>query len=169
MPTLLIMERRFAVKTGELVSFEYELAGAGSRFIALMIDSLIQILALTLLLVVSALQQWQLAKIVNMSEKGGGPYLAAFVLLLLFIIFFGYFIIFEIVWHGQTPGKRLLHIRVVRDGGQRSDPVTIVTRNLIRIVEAGLFFYFISFIVMVISPENKRLGDYAAGTIVIRD
>ena len=89
--------------------------------------------------------------------------------LAIFVLFFCYFILFELVWSGQTPGKRALGIRVVRDEGFPVDAGAAVIRNLVRIVEAGLGFYVISAVVTLLSPENKRLGDFAAGTIVVRD
>jgi hypothetical protein len=86
-----------------------------------------------------------------------------------FMLFFGYFIIFEWRWGGRTPGKRLLGIRVVRDGGFPLDFTSAVVRNVVRIVETALGFYLVSAIVTLLSPENKRLGDMAAGTLVVRD
>jgi uncharacterized RDD family membrane protein YckC len=85
------------------------------------------------------------------------------------MIFFGYFVLFEAFWNGQTPGKKLLGIRVVRDGGYPLDFMASLIRNLIRIGELGLGFYAISVVVAVLSPENKRVGDLAAGTIVVRE
>ena len=87
----------------------------------------------------------------------------------MFLIFFGWFIIFETWWSGRTPGKRALGLRVVRDGGFPIDAGAAVIRNLVRIVEMVLGFYLLSAISALISRENKRLGDFAAGTIVVRD
>jgi uncharacterized RDD family membrane protein YckC len=88
--------------------------------------------------------------------------------LAMFLLFFGYFIIFEWRWNGGTPGKRLLGIRVVRDGGFPVDFTAAVVRNVVRIPE---FFtgYAISAVATLLSPRNRRLGDMAAGTIVVRD
>jgi uncharacterized RDD family membrane protein YckC len=93
----------------------------------------------------------------------------AIIAAILFLVFFGYFIAFEAFWNGQTPGKKLLGIRVVRDGGYPLDLGGSFLRNLIRIGEVTLGFYAISAVVSLLSPENKRLGDMAAGTIVVRD
>src|SRR5260370_3675981 len=76
--------------------------------------------------------------------------------------------LFETLWNGQTPGKRLLGIRVVRDGGYPIDLGSSVLRNLIRIPELALG-YSLSAISVLVSSQNKRLGDLAAGTIVVRD
>jgi hypothetical protein len=76
---------------------------------------------------------------------------------------------FEAFWNGQTPGKKLLGIRVVRDGGYPLDFGGAFLRNLIRIAEETLGFYTLAAISSLLSPENKRIGDYAAGTIVVRE
>lgn len=86
-----------------------------------------------------------------------------------FLLFDGYFIIFEWLWSGRTPGKRLIGIRVVRDGGFALDFTSSVIRNAIRILEFALGFYAISALATLLSPRNRRLGDMAAGTIVVRD
>jgi len=87
----------------------------------------------------------------------------------MFMVYFGYFIVFEWRWAGRTPGKRLLGIRVVRDGGFPLDFTSAVIRNLVRILEAGFGFYAVSALSTLLSPLNRRLGDMAAGTIVVRD
>jgi uncharacterized RDD family membrane protein YckC len=92
-----------------------------------------------------------------------------FSVLILAALFIGYFIIFEWRWNGRTPGKRLLGIRVVRDGGFPLDFTAAVIRNVVRILEAALGFYAISAISTLLSPSNRRLGDMAAGTLVVRD
>lgn len=93
----------------------------------------------------------------------------ALIVTILFLVFFGYFILFEAFWNGQTPGKKMLGIRVVRDGGYPLDLGGSFIRNLIRIGEVALAFYTVSAIASLLSSENKRLGDMAAGTIVVRD
>ncbi|MBV8244345.1 MAG: RDD family protein, partial [Candidatus Eremiobacteraeota bacterium] len=93
----------------------------------------------------------------------------AAVAFVLFAIYFGYFILFEAFWNGQTPGKRLLGIRVVRDRGMPLDLTSSFVRNVVRTVEFSLGFYAIAAVSTLLSSENKRLGDYAAGTIVVRD
>jgi len=167
------MDRTIAVRTPESIAFDYELAGLGSRFLAVILDMLIQIICALLLL-------WGMAALAIRFSAGESlrtsvpsrtvESLAIAVLVLLaFVIFFGYFIIFEVAWNGQSPGKRLVGIRVVRDGGFPIDFISSLVRNLIRIVELGLGFYAISAISTLLSAQNKRLGDFAAGTIVVRD
>ncbi len=93
----------------------------------------------------------------------------AFIITIVFVIYFGYFIIFETFWNGQTPGKKLMGLRVVRDGGYPADFASIAIRNVIRVGEAVAGLYAISAVAALMSPENKRLGDMAAGTLVVRD
>ncbi len=95
--------------------------------------------------------------------------MVAIVAAVLFAVFFGYFIAFETFWNGRTPGKKIMGLRVVRDGGYALDFTASAIRNLIRVGELLVGFYAVSAIASVLSPENKRLGDMAAGTIVVRD
>jgi hypothetical protein len=94
-------------------------------------------------------------------------------ILILFLIFSGYFIFFEWLWDGQTPGKRLLKLRVIRDDGR---PITLweaIARNLLRVFDAvpGFFLpiYSIGLIVIFLSNRDQRVGDVFAGTVVIRE
>lgn len=163
------MERSVDVRTGEAVVIRYELAGLGSRFLALSLDMMAQALILAAIFIGIALSARALGRAGNVLGKNAEAWAIAFVILLLFLVFFGWFIIFEAWWSGRTPGKRALGLRVVRDGGFPIDPGASVIRNLVRIAEAALGFYLLSAISALISKENKRLGDLAAGTIVVRD
>ena len=87
----------------------------------------------------------------------------ALVVTIVFVILFGYFIVFEALWNGQTPGKKLLGLRVVRDGGYPIDFGASLIRNLIRVGEWILGYYLLAAVSALLSPENKRLGDIAAG------
>jgi uncharacterized RDD family membrane protein YckC len=103
------------------------------------------------------------------SHKAAESMAIAFVIVIAFLVLFGYFIVFEAIWNGQTPGKKLVGLRVVRDGGHPIDFGASLIRNLIRVGEWIFGYYLLAAISAVLSPENKRLGDYAAGTIVVRD
>ncbi len=160
------MDRTLEVRTPESIAFSYELAGVGSRFLAVAIDLTIQI-ALLLLLV------WGASSMHLHFPRGAGRlayniWLGGLVAIV-FLLFYGYFIVFEAFWNGQTPGKRILGIRVVRDGGYPVDFMASLIRNLIRVGEMLVGFYAISAVVAVLSPLNKRIGDLAAGTLVIRE
>jgi len=166
------LERWVTVRTPEAVAFSYELAGLGSRFLALFIDTIAQALIVIVLLVAvgtGATRAHLTATTLHVDPKTFQSTVLAVAVLLFFTIFYGYFVFFEKVWNGQTLGKKLLGIRVVRDGGYPVELMDSIVRNLIRVLEMSLGFYFISAVSMVLSSENKRLGDYAAGTIVVRD
>ena len=163
------MERTVEVRTGEAVAIRYELAGLGSRFLAVMVDMIAQFAIVVVLFVALALGAPVLAKIVPVAGKNVTAWGIALLVAFLFLIFFGWFIVFETWWSGRTPGKRALGLRVVRDGGFAIDLGAAVIRNLIRIAEVALGFYTLSAVSALISNENKRLGDFAAGTIVVRE
>ena len=156
------MERSLEIRTPESIAISYELAGLGSRFLAVFIDLLVQGAVLVLVTTL----------VVTFAAKGSArtsPWIVAAYIIVTFMIFFGYFIVFEWAWRGQTPGKKAIGIRVVRDGGYPVDFLTVTIRNIIRAIEFGLGFYLISAISTLVSKENKRLGDFAAGTIVVRE
>jgi len=171
------MERNVEVPTGESVAITYELAGLGSRFLAVFIDMAIQVtIALSVLLFFA----WLGSAIPNSSayksqpatrdaEKIGEAIAIAVFVFAGFLLFFGYFILFEWRFEGRTPGKRLLGIRVVRDGGFPLDFTAAMVRNIVRILEVALGFYVVSAVSTLLSPLNRRLGDLAAGTIVVRE
>ena len=93
----------------------------------------------------------------------------ALVVLLVFAIGWGYFIFFELIWNGQTPGKRAVGIRVLT---VRGEPVTLVhslVRNLLRLIDALPSAYMVGIISILVTSRSQRLGDLAAGTIVVRE
>ncbi|MBV9233558.1 MAG: RDD family protein [Candidatus Eremiobacteraeota bacterium] len=169
------MDRTIDVRTPESIAFSYELAGLGSRFLALALDQLIQIAVLLALFAGFALAlshvppQTRLHMLTSSRVNVVKSIALAIVIIVVFMVLFGYFIIFETLSNGQTPGKRVLGIRVVRDGGYPLDFGASLVRNLIRVGEAMVGYYALSAISMLLSRENKRLGDLAAGTIVVRD
>jgi uncharacterized RDD family membrane protein YckC len=171
------MERHVEVSTGESVAITYELAGLGSRFFAVFIDMAIQF---TVAVVALLLLAWLGSALPNGAsgaktgvahdfDKVGTAIVVAVLVFASFLLFFGYFILFEWRFEGRTPGKRLLGIRVVRDGGFPLDFTAAMVRNVVRILEVALGFYAISAVCMLLSPLNRRLGDLAAGTIVVRE
>ncbi|HEY9084581.1 MAG TPA: RDD family protein [Candidatus Tyrphobacter sp.] len=166
------MDRSVEVRTPESVAFAYQLAGLGSRFLAVIVDITLQYLLILALFFGLAFVADRLARLPG--NHTAPSHFAAnvgigIVLFVLFMILFGYFILFEAFWNGQTPGKKLLGIRVLRDGGYPIDFTASLIRNLIRVGEELLGFYLLAAISALISSENKRIGDYAAGTIVVRD
>jgi uncharacterized RDD family membrane protein YckC len=167
------VDRTLEVRTPESIAFNYELAGLGSRFLALVVDQAIQITALVAIFggIILAAARVQAARhgAPPIADKFATSLAVALLVAIVFGIMFGYFIVFEAMWNGQTPGKRVLGLRVVRDGGYPIDFGASLIRNLIRVGEQLLGYYLLAAISALISPENKRLGDIAAGTIVVRD
>ncbi len=166
------MERDLAIRTPESITLRYELAGLGSRFLAVFADLVLQILVVVIVAIVAAIlhvRQSGITAALHLPAAAANAVLLALAIAGIFVVFFGYFIVAEWRFNGRTIGKRLVGIRVVRDGGAPIDPLAAIIRNFVRVIEAGLFFYGISAIVTLVSKENKRLGDYAAGTIVVRD
>ena len=166
------MDRTVDVRTPESIAFSYELAGLGSRFLALMVDQVIQIgtlIAIFLGIILAASRVPNRHVVAAASDKVAQSAAIALIVAVVFIVMFGYFIVFEALWNGQTPGKRLLGLRVVQDGGYPIDFGASLIRNLIRVGEQIVGYYILAAISALISPENKRLGDLAAGTIVVRD
>jgi uncharacterized RDD family membrane protein YckC len=148
---------RYIIDTPEHVEFGYEIAGIGSRVLAALIDTtLVGVVILFLALVA--------ANIFRLSEPGVAIILSAAAL---FVI--AYYIIFERLWVGQTPGKRALGIRVVQSEGR---PVTMagsIIRNFIRLIDFAPSFYGIGTVSMFVDRRIRRLGDLAAGTLVVQD
>ncbi len=146
------------VETPEHVVIDYDIAGLGSRSLAALIDSaIIAALAFALLLTMALLS----ARI--------GRLVLPIASFSLFALVWGYFALFEGFRDGQTPGKRWMGIRVIRDTGH---PVTMgeaATRNLIRIVDFLPPPYLLGILFVAFHPRGKRLGDLVAGTVVVRD
>jgi uncharacterized RDD family membrane protein YckC len=166
------VERTLEVRTGESIGIRYELAGLGSRFLAVGIDLIIQLCVTLAVLIALLILSKPLAAAPGLPavvSKTGRAVFIAIAVVAVFRLYFGYFIIFELWWSGRSPGKRALGIRVVRDAGFPIDVGAGTIRNLVRVLEFGLGFYALSAVSAILSPQNKRLGDYAAGTIVVRD
>lgn len=160
------------VVSPESVTFTYDVAGLGSRFAALAVDHGLQLLALFALLAVatgSAIIEPAIYLPGRAREMGLGLWVWAVVVLLTFVVLWGYFVFFELVWNGQTPGKRLFGLRVVRAGGYPVDFAASAVRNLVRYADMLPGTYSVGAICMFLSRQWQRLGDYAAGTLVVRD
>ncbi|MCD6217636.1 RDD family protein [bacterium] len=153
------------VVTPERVELNFPIAGLGSRFAAAFIDLIIIILLNVLLSLL-----W-LIFIAALQTEDFYPLSIAigFWITLRFLVTFGYYIYLEYKWNGQTPGKRIMHIRVMRYGGLPVDLASSAIRNLMRIVDILLFSFAIGFLILFLSKLSQRPGDFAAGTIVVRD
>jgi uncharacterized RDD family membrane protein YckC len=170
----LILDQDYTIDTPENVSFTYDIAGIGNRFIGALIDTLIvACLLLILNILLFVVLSWDDAPFPTTaldSEKTSwleGLMIALFVLLQ-FIIFWGYYTLFEYLWSGQTPGKRLVKIRVLRLDGNPIGFVEAFLRNLVRPIDFLPSGYGLGLVVMFFNERTRRLGDWAAGTVVVR-
>ena len=160
----------YSVLTPERVSLQYDIAGIGSRGAAVLIDTTIQVVLLVVVaMALSASALLSSALHIGVDPTGGVIFVVAVYVLALFLVSAGYFILFEVLWNGQTPGKRTLGVRVIRENGYPIRPVDSVIRNLVRIVDWLPASYAIGVVTMLLNRRSKRLGDFAAGTIVVRE
>lgn len=170
-----LLNQEYTIPTPENVSFGYEVVGIGNRFIAALLDTIVLTLilgALNLLLffILGQMGTFE-SDLSDVAEEIGWSegVLIAIYTLLQFIIYWGYYIAFELLWQGQTPGKRWTKIRVVRLDGNPVGFGEVAIRNLVRIIDFLPATYTLGLLTMFFSPNARRLGDYAAGTIVIKD
>jgi uncharacterized RDD family membrane protein YckC len=144
--------------TPEAVAIEHDVAGLGSRLIALLTDSLIQFAAILILILAF--------NAIGADEGTAG---SVVLLVLVFLFFVGYFPLFEGLWNGRTPGKRLQRLRVVRTDGQPVTWAPVLVRNALRLVDILPTYYMAGAITILLTKRSQRLGDLAAGTIVVRE
>jgi uncharacterized RDD family membrane protein YckC len=156
---------KLTIETPEQTPLEFEIAGIGSRFLAIAIDTLIQTAAGVFVGLGGAL----LFMVVFRLHEPSTLWIAAILIVFFFVLYFGYFAIFEAIWNGQTPGKRSVGIRVIKDSGRPIAPAESVARNLMRIVDQLPTLYATGIVSILLSKQNKRLGDFVAGTIVVRE
>jgi uncharacterized RDD family membrane protein YckC len=144
----------------EKVPFHYRVAGLGSRFLAWLVD-----MALLGVLLIAGAVFWS-------PLEAGRPGLGqALMFIWQFVLLWGYFLFFEWLWQGQTPGKRLLGIRVISLEGTSASFLAVAIRNVLRVVDGlplPFLLYGLGVVVAACNRENRRLGDLAAGTLVVR-
>ncbi len=170
-------EEKLIIETPERVQLEFALASIGNRFLAVSIDHFIQYVSIFLIAwFVLSISGYSTSVIPDTADKllaEMPKWTIAILIIVLFLIFTGYFIIFEWLWNGQTPGKRWLKLRVIREDGR---PLTLweaIARNLLRICDAVPGFilpvYSVGLIVIFLSGRDQRVGDIFAGTVVVRE
>jgi uncharacterized RDD family membrane protein YckC len=156
---------KLTIETPEQTALEFAVAGIGSRFLAILMDVLIQSgIALGALLVFVAITRG-----LAVAGPKAALWVAAFFICFYFLLYFGYYAFFEIIWNGQTPGKRKLGIRVIKDNGRPLTPAESIGRNLMRIVDWLPFFYGVGIVCAFFNKQNKRLGDLVVGALVVRE
>jgi uncharacterized RDD family membrane protein YckC len=156
---------QLSIETPELVAIEMPLAGIGSRFIALLVDYLIWFAGFLVLLFLAVF----LLPGIHAFSKISAQWSIAIIIFLIFLCNWGYFTLFEAFWNGRTPGKRVAKIRVIQRTGQAIGLFESMARNLVRYVDQLPFFYAVGIISVFVTRQHQRLGDLAAGTLVVRD
>lgn len=148
---------RYIVDTPESIEFGYDVTGIGPRFLAAVVDNIMfGVLMYGIYLL--------LTRVFNVSDTILFTFLIGATLLQCC-----YYIALERFWNGQTPGKRVMGIRTVQEGGRSLSLSASVLRNLVRIIDFFPAFYGLGIIVMLIDKRTRRLGDLVAGTLVVRD
>jgi uncharacterized RDD family membrane protein YckC len=161
---------QLTIDTPEQVAIRFPIAGIGSRFLALLTDSVVQGIAYAILFFIFFLILTSAPRLAGMIvDRAGEKWLIAGILLVVFLLRWGYYTVFEAFWNGQTPGKKLCKLRVIRDSGRQITFFESMTRNLIRAVDSLPGFYAIGIITMLCNRRSKRLGDFAAGTLVVHE
>ncbi len=154
-----------SIDTPELVSIEMPLAGIGSRFIALLVDMLLWFAGMFLLFLLFVL----LMPAFRAFSKLSSQWVTALVIFLVFLFNWGYFTLFEAFWNGQTPGKKIAKIRVIQRSGRPIGILESMARNFVRFIDQIPSFYAVGIIAIFVTRQNQRLGDLAAGTLVVRE
>jgi uncharacterized RDD family membrane protein YckC len=176
MSPIIETEETLIIETPERVPLAFAVASIGNRFLAVAIDHFIQYFVIVVvawaLLSLSGVGSVETIENSNFFQEMP-KWTIALMIVVLFLIFAGYFVFFEWLWNGQTPGKRLLKLRVIREDGR---PITLweaMARNLLRIFDAVPGFvlpvYSIGLITIFLSNRDQRVGDVFAGTVVVRE
>jgi len=166
------LEQRVEIETPEHVAFSYTVAGIGSRAAAAIVDQLIIWLVMLTMLVLAVVLFGALAGggMMDSLERAFGSWVMAAMYLGGFALSWGYFVFFEALSDGQTPGKKMFGLRVVQDGGYSISFGASAVRNLVRVLDAQPgFFYFVGMVSAIFSRTSKRVGDHVAGTIVVHE
>jgi len=159
----------YRIRTPENIELTFQIAGIGRRVLAHMVDVVIvSSLSFTMYLltgiIIFVLTQSG-ANFKSLSEITS-TWLFALVIIVSTLLNLGYYLFFEVRWQGQTPGKRWSQLRVIKDNGQPLDFQSAFIRNLIRLVDQT---FLLGFVVVLFNGREKRLGDFAAGTLVIQE
>src|SRR6202167_4343351 len=154
------------IDTPEQIALELPLAGIGSRFLALAIDTLIQSVFYLITAFIFIFTLPLGSSVFMFLPKLVGPALAIFIL---FAIYWGYFAFFESIWSGQTPGKRYAGIRVIKESGRPINAFDAIGRNLMRAVDGLPGIYGVGVVCMMCNQQSRRLGDFVAGTVVVHE
>ncbi len=159
----------YLISTPENVDLHLEFAGLGNRVLACLIDTVLSYIAMIALIFIAISGNFLLehAPLIRLIRATLSLTLTLGTIIGIFLIYFGYYIYFESSWQGQTPGKKIAGIRVIEENGQPVSRSSVWIRNLLRTIDQG--FLLVGLLVMIIDRHERRLGDLAANTIVIRE
>jgi uncharacterized RDD family membrane protein YckC len=160
----ILSQRVLTFRTPENIELSFALAGPGSRAAAYLIDVAIMLAVGQMLINLIA---FALASLVSAFGGEGAMWVAAISALGSFTLYNGYFILLEWLLNGQTAGKRLLHIRVIKQGGYSLRFFDTLLRNLLRVVDFLPLFYGVGLTSLLLTRDSQRLGDLVAGTLVV--
>ena len=162
MPTNREVNEHLSVETPEQIRINYSVAGIGSRFYAALVDIAVLIPLICIGAYVTIRAQLDL-------DENFGNWLVAITGIAIFALIWGYYMVFEITMNGQSPGKRALGLRVIKAQGYPISFSDSAIRNLVRIIDFLPFFYGTGLVVMLFNENWQRLGDLAAGTLVVKE
>jgi uncharacterized RDD family membrane protein YckC len=157
------MNETLRIDTPENVIFGYTVAGIGSRFMAALVDTTIIVILEILAYFLMVLLLFEVGK------ASWNTWLVALFSLVGFLFLWGYYIFFELLWNGQSLGKRWVGLRVIRMDGMPIGLAETLIRNLVRLVDFMPVGYGVGVIAMFVTSQSRRLGDLAAGTLVVYD
>jgi uncharacterized RDD family membrane protein YckC len=162
-----LLEQHLEIETPERVNIRYDLAGIGSRFAAGTIDVAVLAFIYVVVMFVGVLVLEGALSAITRDPLIGGLALGG----LGIAVIWAYYLLFELLWDGQTPGKRLLRLRVVSERGGPASPSALILRNILRIADGVplIFVEVLGGIVMFLNGRSKRIGDFAAGTVVVQE
>lgn len=168
MSAAITSDETLVIETPERVPLHFALASIGNRFIACAIDHTIQIVTLIVIIIFFAI----IADYADLGSRltSAPKWIIALLIVLVFLLMSGYFAIFEWLWHGQTPGKRWMKLRVIREDGRPISIFEAIVRNLLREFDImPLPFYSVGLISVFSTDRDQRVGDLVAGTVVVRE
>jgi uncharacterized RDD family membrane protein YckC len=168
MSAIITTDETLVIETPERVPLHFALASIGNRFIACAIDHTIQIVLLFSLVIIFLIIEGfsDLGNRVTSAPK----WVIALLVIFVFVLMSGYFALFEWIWRGQTPGKRWLKLRVIREDGRPIGFFEAMVRNLLRNFDIMPSpFYSIGLISVFATDHDQRVGDLVAGTVVVRE
>ena len=168
MSAVITSDETLVIETPERVPLHFALASIGNRFIACAIDHAIQVFTLFVIVIIFLF----VADVADLGSRvsSAPKWVIALLIIFVFLLMSGYFAFFEWLWRGQTPGKRWLKLRVIREDGRPISFFEAVVRNLLREFDIMPFpFYSIGLVSVFATERDQRVGDLVAGTVVVRE